>query len=152
MRINYSEDEDYPGQFELWQANCRRSLLGAKGQAALRELEAALLALPSKRLIRNDLDDGADVCAIGALVRFKQITPQADAEFEMEDVGIECGMPRLVAWKVVELNDVELDYRWLLGRSVEITPEDRYQRVLEWVQELIRTGKTKSTIHAEDAP
>jgi len=43
MRIGYSEDEDYPGQFELWQANCQRSLKGKKGQAALRELEACSL-------------------------------------------------------------------------------------------------------------
>lgn len=44
MRISYSDEEDSPGQFALFQANCRRSLQGKKGQAALRELEAALLA------------------------------------------------------------------------------------------------------------
>lgn len=25
MRINYSEEEDFPGQFGLWQGNCQRS-------------------------------------------------------------------------------------------------------------------------------
>jgi hypothetical protein len=71
MRISYSEDEDYPGQFELWQDNCERSLRGLAGQKSLRELEAALLALPSKRLIAHELDNGEDCCAIGALCRMK---------------------------------------------------------------------------------
>lgn len=44
MRIDYTEDEDFNGQFELWQANCRRSLRGKAVQAALKRLEAALLA------------------------------------------------------------------------------------------------------------
>lgn len=43
-RISYSEDEDYPGEFELWQANCRRSLQSKAGQAELRALRDALLA------------------------------------------------------------------------------------------------------------
>jgi hypothetical protein len=46
---------------------------------------------------------------------------------------------------VVELNDIEIDHRWEPpspqhphGRSVEITPEERYERVLAWVRELLR--------------
>ena len=53
MRVNYSEDEDYGGQFNLWQANCRRSRRGKKGQAALRELEAALLGMPENAFKRT---------------------------------------------------------------------------------------------------
>jgi hypothetical protein len=49
MRISYSEEEDFPGQFGLWQGNCQRALSGKKGQESLRELEAALLAMPSNR-------------------------------------------------------------------------------------------------------
>lgn len=128
MRINYSDDEIYPGQFELWQANCRRSLNGKAGQRALRDLETALLALPTKRLIADELHDVAgDVCAIGALARAKGLKPKADPGYEMEEVGVECGMPRLVAWKVVEINDIELS-------SYRVGPEARYERVLAWVR------------------
>lgn len=137
MRINYSEDEDYPGQFYLYQANCTRSVKGQAGQKALRELEAALLALPSKRLIAEELDDGQDVCAIGALVRHKKITPTSDSEWEMENVGVECGMPHLVAWKVVELNDVEFLDRWRDGAREFYTPEERYDAMLKWVRQQI---------------
>ena len=158
MRIGYSEDEDYPGQFGLWQANCRRSLQGKVGQAALRELESALLALPDKRLIANKMiDSEGDVCAIGALARYKGRDILAEPhvgdedEFEgdgeMEEIGMELGMPRLVAWKVVELNDIQLTgsnlvtcegpYRWPAEKPkvwVPITPEVRYERVLAWTR------------------
>ena len=146
MRISYTDEEDYPGQLELWQANCNRSIQGKAGQASLLELEAALLAMPSKRLIAEELDNGEDVCAIGALVRYKQITPMADAEFEMEAVGVECGMPPLVAWKVVELNDIELsDHKWdsTARQYRQRTPEERYTSVLAWVQRQLKKDRLK---------
>ena len=138
MRISYSEDEQYPGQFELWQANCRRSLRGKAGQAALHELEQALLALPNERLLANRLvDSDGDVCALGALAQFKGHALYLaegcglddDFDFDddgMEDFGVELGMPRLVAWKVVEENDIQL--------GGPLSPEDRYRRMLAWVQ------------------
>ena len=39
MRLNYSDEEDRPGQFALWNANCRRSIRGKAGQRELRELK-----------------------------------------------------------------------------------------------------------------
>ena len=131
MRINYSEDEDSPGQFGLWQANCRRSIKGKAGQAALRELEQALLTQPEKRLISDESQNAeGEVCAIGALAKYRGIEKtEADPE-DMEEVGIELGMPRLVARKVVCLNDVELGIYGLNS----VTPEERYERVLAWVR------------------
>lgn len=155
MRIGYSDEEDFPGQFGLWQGNCQRSLKGKAGQAILRELEAALLALPSKRLIAESLvDTHGEVCAIGALAEFKgKITDDmiGHGEYDTEEVGVELGMPRLVAWKIVEMNDLvfngtdlvfyEGPYRWPGERPCEyvpITPEQRYERMLAWVQKQLR--------------
>src|SRR5689334_20918362 len=68
MRIGYSEDEDFAGQFQLWQANCDRSLRGRKGQAALRELEAALIAMPVHRLeMEVFVEPSGAMCALGAM-------------------------------------------------------------------------------------
>lgn len=107
MRINYSEEEDFPGQFELWQANCRRSIKGKRGQAELRILRDTLLALPEKRLIEGLLyDDEGGVCAIGAYARYSGIRIEGrNPEDATDEVGVEAGMPPLVAWKVVEVND-----------------------------------------------
>lgn len=73
-RINYSEEEDFPGQFFLWQANCDRALAGRKGQAALQQLRRALLELPEKKLAHGRIARGEVVCAVGALMLDKRLT------------------------------------------------------------------------------
>jgi len=78
-RTTYGEDEDYPGQFDLWQANLARSFNGKAGRAALTDLRAALLALPRKRLIANRLAADGDVCTVGALLLVRGHT-QEDLE------------------------------------------------------------------------
>lgn len=143
IRIRYSEDEDFPGQFGLWQANCVRSLQSKKGQAALRELESALLALPDKRLIEGEMIDAdGEVCPIGALAKYKGrdllaephigAQDEFDGDGEMEEIGVELGMPRLVAWKVVFKNDIDLE---------GVTPESRYAIVLAWVQRQLKAAE-----------
>ncbi len=152
MRINYSDEEDYPGQYALWDANCRRSLKGRKGQAELRELEAALLALPAKQLIKDTLDDDdGGVCAIACYAKYKGLDlKKFDREDESDEVGIAAGMPPLVAWTVVELNDIIMDVVWEVADGPlnrwdatykggiplvrDMTPEERYERVLVWVR------------------
>ena len=149
MRVNYSEDEDYGGQFNLWQANCRRSRQGKKGQAALRELEAALLAMPDKRIQKDVLvEPSGEACAIGALMLHRMISAGMSREqaieecgafepLDTEDHGVSFGLPRLVAWSVAVENDEY--YR------VE-SPEERYRRILAWIREELRqAGRKKAT-------
>lgn len=168
MRINYTDEEDRPGQFALWRANCRRSLRGKKGQAALRRLEAALLAMPEKSLRRGKLvaSDGS-VCAIGALARAEGKLPEpepVDPEWDDEDeddtddtaefAEAKLDVPHLVAWRVVEQNDLQFDTKWVrlegpvrshwelthqwphnLYMVVPLTGEERYEKMLAWVRE-----------------
>lgn len=137
MRISYSEDEDFPGQFGLWQGNVQRSLRGKKGQAELRELKAALLALPEKRLIIGALERDGEVCAIAAYAKYKGLSlaeykpdPELyDEDVDSDEVGIAGGMPRLVAWEVVCRNDMHYD---------NCTPEQRYEKMLAWVERMLK--------------
>jgi hypothetical protein len=142
-RINYCDDEDFQNQAFLWEANQERSIKGRKGQAALRELEAALLALPEKQLIADELENAeGQVCAVGALARFKgKENPMVGDSFGSEednltinedkiervtvDFAQELGVPRMVAIAIVHENDDE----WK-----PVTPEQRYRRVLGWTQ------------------
>ena len=146
MRVDYTEDEDFAGQFGLWQANCDRSARGRKGQAALREMKKALLAMPVKRIARYILvEPSGEVCAIGALMVQKKIDAGMSREKAVEECstvapypsdaqGVEAGMPRLVAWSVAVENDSD---PW---DGKETTPEQRYDRMLAWVQNRISGG------------
>ena len=161
MRLNYSEDEDFPGQFNIWQANCRRSLQGKRGQAALKRLEAALLGMPTKRLIReaiSEVNESAgrlEVCALGAVAMMEGHEQILYGDDEAEEAGVAMGFPRLVAWKVVEQNDIQLDGHYVYAEGptmpygkwdrdhyeprgvwtwFDYTPEERYEAVLAWVR------------------
>lgn len=140
MRVQCSEEEDFQNQGFLWEANRDRSLRGKKGQTALRELEAALLALPDKRLIADHLESKSGVCALGALGKYKNRTippePKHSDEFgewqesyeveeQMVNFGKSLGVPRLVAIEIVYRNDDN----WR-GE----TAEERYARILSWIQ------------------
>ena len=66
--------------------------------------------------------------------------------------------PRLVAWKIVEQNDIQIDGRYVSHEGpehinqygypikllpvtwVEYTPEERYEKVLAWVESQIVGG------------
>lgn len=143
-RFNYTDEEDRPGQFALWQANCTRSLRGKAGQEALKDLEAALLALPSKRLIADSLiDEEGEVCAVGALALHKKVAIKHDSDADLDTEGFaadELGVPRLVAWTIVMMNDEEFDSRWTKGKMIPYTPEERYEAMLNWVRLKLAEG------------
>lgn len=101
-------DEEFPNAYDLFAANAHRALRGRRGRKALRELRAALLALPEKRLIsgalctvggvdkravsgdpygyyRSELEervkeDGEGVCAIGAYIWRQKVKAGADPQ------------------------------------------------------------------------
>jgi hypothetical protein len=54
-----------------------------------------------------------------------------DEEGTTEAAAVEVGVPRLVAWRLVELNDMDLDRE---------TPEERYAKVLAWVEKRLELG------------
>lgn len=67
-------EEMFPNQGDLWHSNVQRAIKGRRGQRDLRTLEAALLDLPDKRLIRGKLADRhGGVCTVGALVLHKRV-------------------------------------------------------------------------------
>ena len=127
MRVLYSDEEEYGGEFALWQANCERSLAGRKGQRALQRLDSALERMPAKRLEHEVLvEPGGAVCAIGAQV----------VEERIEEEGRKLGMPRLVAWAVAVENDQERHE----------SPEERYEWMVGWVRKRIKQPDVEAGI------
>jgi hypothetical protein len=164
-RSCYSDEygDDFPGQLELYRANVRRSMRSKAGQARLRELRAALLALPVKALEAGIFAEGSQeepqVCALGAWALSRVGDPEAAREMVGRDADDEetyealksYGWPRLVVFDAIFQND---DVRYVydtvegprrqweqhygpltVGRPE--TAEERYIRVLAWVESQI---------------
>lgn len=152
-RIEYPEADDTASFLRAcaFGANTERHLKGKNGQAALKDLEAALLALPEKKLAyskfvvrHGDADDVGEVCALGALALKRLMDKgmtRADAIKQLEEKGPKethgwegvcqsaafLDVKKNFAWEVIEQND----------ECGGPTPEERYKRVLEWVQKAI---------------
>ncbi len=153
MRIRFNEDEDFNNAAILWEANQERSLKSKRGQAALRRLEAALLALPEKKLVADVIEtaDGL-VCGLGTLAKYEHYEgslelpsrPAEDASHKEWDewytsgdydgeatedamlaLAVALNVPKLVAIAIIYEND---DY------YKTQTPEARYDKVLKWTQ------------------
>lgn len=159
MRIRFNEEEDFNNAAILWEANQERSLKSRKGQAALRRLEAALIALPEPKLIADAIESDGLVCGLGALAKHENYTdipelpryPGGDAsneeldawdcgetEQEIEDTMLALAealdVPRMVAVAIIYHNDDSYG---------AITPEARYAKLLAWTRSWI--AKDRST-------
>lgn len=131
MRLNCSDEDTFSGQFALWQANTERSLRGKRGHESLVLLREALLALPKKELIAGTLfDEQGGVCAIGAYGRHVgvDLLKFCPEDTNHDEVGIQGGMPKLVAWHVVAQNDGDFEC---------MTNAGRYEATLAWVEKML---------------
>ena len=132
-RINWDCEDRFPGDMALQESNRRRALAGKRGQALLRELEQALIALPERRLGEGYLIDGDDVCALGAAVRVSLLAdgyPAEEARRRMNLMVLADARGRLriskpLAEAVICENDEDQGCD---------TPRDRYERMLAWVR------------------
>ena len=135
-RVIYNEGGgDYADlRWGRWERNSQTAVYGKPGQRKLRELEAALLALPRKRLIAGELSDGEDVCALGCMLTAREmpvdevalLSPADDWEADFtEAIAARLGMTFTLAWVIQELNDES---------TRTMTPERRYDEVLRWVR------------------
>lgn len=166
-RSSYSDDfgEDFPGQLELYRANVERSMRGKAGQARLRELREALLALSVQELhdgiFAAGTADKPAVCALGAWALHQAggdpakaapfAGPSPDEDEATADALGAHGWPRLVVLDTIFQNDHDYyvyetfegpptrwqTYDWPMRRGRPETPAERYTRVLAWVESQI---------------
>lgn len=136
-------DEEWNNQWELWEANTLRHMRGPAGQAILRELREALLALPERKLINSRLaDEQGCVCTIGALALHRgrkveelaalipaELWDEYEEELKTEALGRELGLKHVMIVALAGQNDDT----WRTE-----TPEQRFERVLKWVESEIQ--------------
>lgn len=95
----------------------------------LRELAAALDAMPNKRLIADELESSGEVCALGCLGRAKGLDMADLNPHEPTQVSRAFGIAPALAQEIVYRNDE--------CGSRQTTPEQRWSMVRRWVSEQI---------------
>jgi len=143
-RSGYSDDLGW-SELNLYRANVDRALAGRRGQAFLREMLAAMDALPEKRLIAyyfhvkpEDVKEWGPkecgVCAI-ATVGLARGLDMSDLRPETEPywVAKRFGIAKPMAAEIEYINDEA-------NPSPE-TPEERFRRVRNWVVAQIESSE-----------
>jgi hypothetical protein len=147
-RSGYIDDMDDQLQFGRWRGVVASTIRGRRGQAFLKEMLAALDAMPEKKLIAHELETEGAVCAIGAVgVSRGTDMSKLDPE-EPEGVAAAFGISTPLAQEIVYMNDEAWywseDERGVLrkgedGKFIKLTPEERFTKMREWVVANIRT-------------
>ncbi len=137
-RSGYSDDCG-GWELNLWRGAVESSIRGKRGQQFLKDMLAALDAMPSKRLIAGELKTPAgEVCALGSV--------GVARDKDMKDVALECrdsvgeffGIAPALAAEIQFINDDDFSYR-------TETPEERFKRVRQWVVDQIKVNRTQET-------
>ena len=129
-RSGYVDDLDH-WDLIRWRGQVASAMRGKRGQQCLREMLAALDAMPEKALVAGDLEtEEGDVCALGALGRARGIDMADLDPTEPEVVAVAFNIATQLAQEIVYQND-EGDWR---GE----TPEGRWARMRKWVADQIQ--------------
>lgn len=154
-RSGYSHDNE---GVAMWRGMVASATRGKRGQQFFKDLLAALDAMPAKRLITDQLQDNptGEVCAIGALGKARGVDMTALDPECPEQVAPVFNIAECLAQEVVYMNDEYSQYVYteLPGPTQywrphgdhrrEITPEERWQHMRDWVSKQIRGSQQHS--------
>lgn len=133
-RANYSEDLD---QWDLirWRGQVSAAIRGRRGQAFLRELIAALDAMPEKKLVRMEFEQEGCYCTLGVIAAQRGVDLRAfdpdDSEVG-EQIGGALGIAHQMAREIMYENDEFTNWSNVTGRLPD-DPAKRWQYMRAWV-------------------
>lgn len=128
-RSGYNDD---CGGWDLirWRGAVASAIRGARGQAFLREMAAAMDAMPEKILIDEELEKDGQVCALGAVGKARGIQMADIDPDDREAVAKTFGIARALASEIMYEND---DCDYVFGESRRETPAEKWQRLRHWI-------------------
>ena len=141
-RSGYSDDCENLG---LWRGTVERAIRGKRGQALLKELEAALVAMPEKKLCSESFAIAAtgEVCALGAVALKRRLDAGMDKATALADIE-----KKYPEYEQAEAACKEFDIAGALAKEItyindeyysrHANQEQRYENVLKWVRENIK--------------
>lgn len=131
-RSGYNEDcENWP--LICWRGAVASAIRGKRGQQFLIELRDALDGMQEKKLIADELRNGAGCyCTLGVIGANRGIDMTDLNPYDREAVSQKFGIAEAMAAEIVYENDE--------GNWTSETPEQRWTRMREWVGKQIREG------------
>lgn len=162
-RHGYIDDDDDPLATGRWRGQVKSAIRGKRGQAFLRELAAAMDAMPEKILIAEELiNDEGDCCTIGVVCKARGVDVSKIDYEDPEQVAAAVGIAHQLAAEIEYYNDergaryekVAIEVppdapawqdRWKWER-IEETPAERWQRMRKWIDsKLIPSAQPEGT-------
>lgn len=131
---DYDGDETWP--VALWRSAVNRSFRGKRGQAFLREMQDAMHSLGQRKLIARELEQDGAVCALGTVAKARGIDMSKLDPDDNEQVAHKLGIAHAMAAEIAYVND-----EW--GHRHE-TPEERFERMRQWIEEQIIPAKSEA--------
>lgn len=134
-RSGYSDDCENLG---LWRQAVARAIKGKRGQAFLREMAAALDAMPVKELVDDVIvRDNEHVCAIGAVALARKIDVSELDVYDRHAVAKTFGIAPALAAEIAFENDDDFGYG-------DRSPAERWTRMRRWVDAHLTQGGSPS--------
>lgn len=140
-RSGYTDDIEDQWEHIRWRGRVASAMRGKRGQAFLREMLAALDALPEKKLITNELEQDGAVCAIGSVGLARGIDMRDIDPYDSATVAGTFGIAECMAQEIVYMNDEAFEGYWCK------TPEERFTKMRAWVISHIRPDATPESSH-----
>lgn len=129
-RSGYSDDCEDNWNWICWRGSVKSAIRGKRGQAFLRELGAALDAMPKKELIAEQLEVSGEYCALGVIGHARGLDmTKIDVE-DWERLGQAYGISERMAREIMYEND---ECVWRRASEPD-QPERRWQLMRDWVQ------------------
>lgn len=145
MRSGYSDACDMDQRdLAMWRGRVASAIRGKRGQQLLRDAMAALDAMPDRRLIKGEIEDGGEVCLLGATARYRGVPNFESLDPENhEDLAGRLDAATCLIQEIEYIND-ELGWKWVSDKSFphrghieQESPEERFVRVRKWLEEHI---------------
>jgi hypothetical protein len=136
-RSGYSDDIEDNWSWICWRGAVASAIRGKRGQAALREIAAALDAMPEKTLAAESLQtaDG-EFCTLGALGKARGMELEKIDPDDWHQVAKEFGISSTLAREIMYENDETVSDRMVPIRVEVCGPlrpwEPRFKRVAQW--------------------
>jgi hypothetical protein len=129
-RSGYVDDRDDQWRLIMWRGAVASAIKGKRGQAFLKEMLAAMDALPERKLVRNELEEEGAVCAIGSVGKargYREMDAWDPEDYER--VAKAFGVSEALAREIMFMNDE--------GGRYQEADEDRFTRMRKWIVDQI---------------